>query len=393
MKPTPAILGVLGFLCFGLSAYGQCEPFFGDLVINEVMPANNSTAMDPAGEYDDWVEIFNASDDEINLEGYFLSDNNGNKTKFEFPNVTILSNSTLIIWCDNQIEQEGLHAPFSLSASGEEVGLYNTDTLSLDYMRYGPTPDDISKGRYPNAAGPFSTLIPTFDQANTNSVNPGLVLNEFQADNESTVQDQWGGFDDWIEVYNNSNQPIDMEGYFLSDKIGDPTLFEFPDTTLLAHEYMIIWCDQGLMEPGLHTFFKLGNSGDDILFSNADTLTIDYLRYALQIPDDSEGRFSNGIGSISCMIPTHSESNGEVDGLFEIVEKEPLTVWPNPATDAVWISNDSAEDVELSIFDIRGKMMIQTTLRMGNQQIDISALAPGMYLIISDEKQAKIMVE
>ena len=102
MKPTPAILGIFGFLCLGLSANGQtngtgqCEPFFGDLVINEVMPANNSTATDPAGEYDDWVEIYNGSDDDINLEGYFLSDNNGNKTKYVFPDVVITSNGTLI---------------------------------------------------------------------------------------------------------------------------------------------------------------------------------------------------------------------------------------------------------------------------------------------------------
>lgn len=47
MKPIPKILGIFGFLCLGLSAYGQCEPFFGDLVINEVIPDNKSTATDP----------------------------------------------------------------------------------------------------------------------------------------------------------------------------------------------------------------------------------------------------------------------------------------------------------------------------------------------------------
>ena len=119
-------------------------------------------------------------------------------------------------------------------------------------------PTTFSKGRYPNGVGPFSTLIPTFDQLNTNSVNTGLVLNEFQADNESTVQDQWGGFDDWIELYNNSNQPIDLEGYYLSDKIGDPTQYEFPDTTLLAHEYLIIWCGPRSNGAWFAYFFQIG---------------------------------------------------------------------------------------------------------------------------------------
>ena len=70
-------------------------------------------------------------------------------------------------------------------------------------------------------------------------------------------------------------------------------------------------------------------------------------------------------------------------------KRQPLEVWPNPASDAIWISNENPEDVELSIFDIRGKMMIQTKLRMGNQQIDLSGLSAGMYLLITDEKQAK----
>lgn len=393
MKPTPAILGLFVFLCLGHSSYGQCEPFFGDLVINEVMPANNSTAADPAGEYDDWVEIYNNSDEDINLEGYFLSDNHGNKTKYVFPDVVIEANSPLIIWCDNQIEQEGLHAPFNLSSAGEEVGLYNTDTLSLDYMRYGMTPDDISKGRYPNAAGPFKTMIPTFDSENTNSVDPGLVINEYQADNESTAQDQWGGFEDWVELYNNSNQPIDLEGYFLSDKISDPTQFVFPDTTIAPNEYVIIWCDQGLMEPGLHTFFKLGNSGDDILLSNADTLTIDYVRYGMQIPDDSEGRFSNGTGPIACMIPTHGASNGNVDGVFEIDEKLDLQVWPNPAKSEIWVRNEQAGIQELTIYNTQGKLVLQTQLNFGDQKIDVSNLAPGFYVLVSDSYQAKLMIE
>lgn len=393
MKPTSVILGIFGFLCFGLSAYGQCETFFGDLVINEVMAGNNNTATDPAGEYEDWVEIYNGTDEAINLEGHFLSDNNGNKTKYTFPDIDIEPNGFVIVWCDGEIEQEGLHAPFSLSASGEEVGLYNLDTISLDFVRYGSLPDDISVGRFPNGHGPFSVLIPTFNSLNTNSVNPGLVINEYQADNESTADDQWGEFADWIELYNNSNQPIDLTGYFLSDKIGDPTLFEFPDTTLLADEYIIIWCDQGLMEPGLHTFFKLGNSGDDILLSNADTLTIDYVRFGLQIPDDSEGRFSNGVGPMECMAPTWSESNGNVNGIFENNGLEPFEVWPNPADNLLWVRHTGSEKVDVQIFDIQGRRLKSQQIQNGDNRIDISGLQQGVYILRSAERMAKFVVK
>ncbi len=285
-----------------------------------------------------------------------------------------------------------MHAPFKLSGSGEEVGLYNADTTSLDYVRYGALPDDISIGRFPNGHGAFNILIPTFAEANTNSINTGLVINEYQASNESTAQDQWGGFEDWVELYNNSNQPIDLSGYFLSDKIGDPTQFQFPDTVLAGNAYLIIWCDQGLMEPGLHTFFKLGSGGDDILLSNADTLTVDYIRYAAQIPDDSEGRYGNGTGPISCLIPSFAESNGFPLGLVKSPKLAKLEIWPNPSTGIVNFTSEAEPNSEVQIFNYQGRLVFSTVLRGRSSGIDLSALGSGVYLVKSGDAVAKLIL-
>ncbi len=356
------------------------------------MPANSSTATDENGEYDDWVELYNATDQPINLNGYFLSDSHGNETKYVFPDIVIGANGYLIIWCDDQIDQGELHAPFRLSSSGEEVGLYNPDTTSVDYVRFGDTPGDISIGRYPNGSGPFNKLIPTFNSGNVNSVSPGLVINEYQATNESTAQDQWGEYADWVELYNNNSQPINLSGYFLSDKIGDPTQFQFPDTVLNPDSYLIIWCDQGLMEPGLHTFFKLGSDGDDILLSNSDTLTIDYVRYGPQIPDDSEGRYGNGTGSIACMIPTFGENNGTPTGVAEKTNRDILKVWPNPAVDRIWIKSPNLKNEVVRFYDINGRIVMQGLLKPGEQAFNIQSLNPGIYVVMTNLRSAKFVV-
>jgi hypothetical protein len=384
---------VLALVAAQSTVFAQCDPFFGDLVINEIMAANDQTASDPAGEFDDWIEIYNNSDEARDLTGYFVSDNHGNRTKFQFPDFVLEPYSHVIIWCDNQPEQEGFHATFNLSADGEEVGLYNTDTTSVDYLRYGPIPDDISIGRYPNGQGPFKVLIPTFNADNINSVQPGLVINEYQASNETTAQDQWGGYEDWVELYNNSNQPIDMSGYFLSDKVGSPTLFEFPDTIIQPDDYMIIWCDQGLMEPGLHTFFKLGADGDDLLLSNADTLTIDYVRFATQIPDDSEGRFGNGTGKIACLIPTFEFSNGQPVSVRNVEQKDPLEVWPNPAKNAFWIKPDIHERSVLRLYDLSGRLVKEAAISPGEQQIQVANLPTGLYLVKLGERHLKLTLQ
>lgn len=393
MKPLYNLLTLAIATTFlSSNAYSQCETFFGKLVINEFMPANNSTATDPNGDYDDWVEIYNGSDEPINMEGYFLSDNHGNRTKYVFPDVVIEPDGFLIVWCDSEIEQEGLHAPFGLSASGEELGLYNPDSVSMDYVRFGPTPDDITIGRYPSGHGPFTRLIPTFNSHNTNSVPVGLVINEYQAINETTAQDQWGGFEDWIEIYNNSTQPIDLTGYFLSDKIGDPTQFVFPDTIIQPDSYMIVWCDQGLMEPGLHTFFKLGSDGDDILLSDSDTLTVDYVRFGVQIPDDSEGRFDNGTGPFVCMIPTFSEYNGDSTPVNDIEDIAEFKLFPNPAGNYVQIELVDNRKQEIRIFGIDGKLIHSEIVYGGMTEISLTDFAPGLYIVRSENFSTKLVV-
>lgn len=393
MKSLSAhILLLTTLLLISVESFSQCEPFFGKLVINEFMASNNTTAADEFGEFDDWVEIYNGSDEPIDMEGYFLSDNHGNRTKFVFPSVTIDSDDVLIIWCDGQPEQGELHTAFGLSADGEELGLYNQDTTSVDYVRFGSQPTDITTGRFPNGRGPFNLLIPTYGGLNTNSVNPGLVINEYQAINETTADDQWGSFDDWIELYNNSDQPIDMTGYFISDKIGSPTLYQFPDTFIGPNEYLIIWCDQGLFEPGLHAIFGLGGDGDDIILSDADTLTIDYVRFGLQIPDDTEGRYPNGMGAFACMAPTWNESNGGVVGLFNVEKPEALNAWPNPARAQIFIDTQNQLGSVMCVYNAVGVLMEEINIQTETLEIDLSNYSPGFYIALSDRGRTKFIV-
>lgn len=391
MKTIAASFGIFLLSASAGNLFAQCETQFG-LVINEIMPANNQTAADEYGEYDDWVEIFNGTGQPINLGGYFLSDNHGDRTKFTFPDHEIQDGEYVIVWCDNQPEQGPWHAPFGLSASGEEIGLYDPDTISVDYQRFGPMPDDISRGRYPNGSGPFSMLIPTFNGPNVNSVVPGVVINEYQSANESTAQDQWGGFDDWIELYNNSGEPIDLGGYFLSDKIGDPTQFVFPDTILAPDDYIIVWCDQGLFEPGLHAIFKLGADGDDIILSNPDTNTVDYVRFGVITPDETEGRYPNGTGPFSCLLPTFSANNGSPDGVLDGDRFRPLALYPNPATSDVHVIIDDPAVASIGIYDMAGRLMEKRVARGPEHRLDVSFLSPGVYVVVAGSHRGKLVI-
>jgi len=122
------------------------------VVINEVMASNAITLADPQGEFDDWIELRNLADEEVDLTGRYLSDEPNNPRKWPFPAGTkIPANGYLIIWADEDgAATPGLHASFKLSAEGEEIFLTDTDAnynAILDSIAFGSQTPDRSYGR------------------------------------------------------------------------------------------------------------------------------------------------------------------------------------------------------------------------------------------------------
>jgi len=142
----------------------------GDIVINELLPRNNTTAQDQNGEYDDWVELYNLSAEERDISGFYLSDDRDDRRKWKFPEGTVIGgNSYLIIWCDKDTDQQGLHADFKLSAEGEEVLLSTPDGDLLNDVVYQAQSRELSYSRNPDGKGSFRWQTPTFDRSNSSS--------------------------------------------------------------------------------------------------------------------------------------------------------------------------------------------------------------------------------
>ena len=121
------------------------------LAINELMASNSDIIQDPQGEYDDWIEIHNFGRDAINIGGMYLTDNLSIPTKWRIPANTIPSGGYLLIWADNDTTDSGLHANFKLSSDGEEIGLFDSDGVTLiDSIIFTDQTTDISFGRYPD---------------------------------------------------------------------------------------------------------------------------------------------------------------------------------------------------------------------------------------------------
>ena len=147
---------------------------FADVVINELMAANQTTIADQDGEFDDWAEFYNNTSGTINLSGWYLSDNPQLLTKWQFPTGVFLNpGEFLTVWVDDDEPQAGLHTSFNLSADGELLMLVKPDLTIADQVVFGPQTPDISLARCPNGVGSFIKTAPTFGADNTSACTTG----------------------------------------------------------------------------------------------------------------------------------------------------------------------------------------------------------------------------
>lgn len=121
------------------------------LKINELAAANLSLITDEAGEYDDWIELYNFGDDTINLNGLYISDDSDNLQKFIITVDTLLAPQQFaLIWADNEPLQGALHTNFKLDGLGETIYISNTEGSILDSVAYPEIHTNITYGRLPD---------------------------------------------------------------------------------------------------------------------------------------------------------------------------------------------------------------------------------------------------
>jgi hypothetical protein len=145
----------------------------------------------------------------------------------------------------------------------------------------------------------------------TQSISSPLKINEILCANANTNYDpDFKEFSDWIELYNDSDKTINLEGYSLSDSKKNIQKWKFPSgTTIEPFGYLLVWADgknQNLQ--ALHTNFKLSGSGESVTLSNPGGLILDRIEYPYQ-----EGDISCAMenGQIVYLNPTPKRKNSK----------------------------------------------------------------------------------
>lgn len=230
------------------------------LVINEIMSAPETGS--------DWIELYNNTDQEIDLGGFRLQDDKGAAEEYVIPAGTKIAAKAILVF------EQGTSFEFGLSSGGDLVILLDKSDAEVNRVTVPGFGTDKGKsyGRTTDGGQEFKVFdIPTKGVSNTGTPpveeDPEksllkLFINE--------VQSAPAGDDmDFIEIYNAEDREINIGGFILMDDKGAAEQFVIPADTKIASKGLVVF-SQVSPGAGVGFTFGLGSKGDKVTFTEAD---------------------------------------------------------------------------------------------------------------------------
>ncbi|MBP3646202.1 MAG: lamin tail domain-containing protein [Clostridia bacterium] len=398
--------------------------YYDGLVISEVMAANNSAVPDENGEFSDWLELYNGSGHDIEMEGVMLT-NRTDRITFPFPKYTLRAGERVIVFASDSYQLDPslpFHGKFKISSAGDHIYLYDPEMYLIDELA---TPTLIADSSYilssvdEDGVRHYETTTfysPEYENSEegfvayrtANAIESGdLVINEVCPDPRLSIPDEDGEIVDWIELKNNTNETISLTGYYLSDKENKPMKWRFPDgASIPPGGYYLVYCsskDKMQLNGIPHTSFSLSAERESVVLSDDRGRLID--RVSIEnVPEDySYGRSDVGDWRLFQLTSPGQANNAAGQAQAEQIYRaynytgvlisevgasnDTIVLGPTGATtDYIELYNSSAETVYL-----QGYGLSDSLKRPRRWQFPENAyILPGEYKIIYLDAQPEL---
>lgn len=254
----------------------------------------------------DWIELYNATDSDIDLSGFHLQDDKGTDEEYIFPDGETLGAGEFLVLEEGTFE-------FGISGNGDQITVCDENYAIIDQVTVPAMEDGFTYARTTDGGdsweiieggtkgrsntGTPDEIVPDEPQVPGTSESP-VVINEVQG---ATID---GEQTDFIELYNPGDTDVEISGYRLQDDNGAEEEYVIPDGTVLgAGEIAVYYKDE--------TFtFGLSGSGDKVTVLDADGNEVDTVEYPEMEDGSSYARITDGADQWSITTtPTPGESN------------------------------------------------------------------------------------
>ena len=218
---------------------------------------------------------------------------------------------------------------------------------------------------------------------------PPVCINEVSAANNIYVSD-YIKRSDWVELYNTTNETIDLSTLRLS---GEPLNLPEKLTTLTPHGHLVVWCDQREPVSQPHVDLKLPDGGATLRLTDKDGTWEDVFTYAAHDGNSSVGRYPDGGNHIYVMNRPTIGTNNKFDSYTRLLytdtstgiecSEESVSPWSlTYAAERLTLAGPNADKALVEIFTSGGqKVMAQTVIvRSDFVYVDFLHLPSGIYI-------------
>ncbi len=242
-------------------------------------------------------------------------------------------------------------------------------------------------------------------QALADSAFTPVRINEVSAANDSYVSDYFKK-SDWLELYNTTSYPQDVEGMYLTDDYQDLHKSRISKgesnavTVIPPHGWLVVWCDKKEPVSGLHAAFKLSDDGGEVALTAADDSWTDRLSYPAHTSVETVGRYPDGGNSVYLMsLPTIGRQN-RLTSYSQFVTSEIVTgmsdirVASGSALTLRYVNGEllvhgDAQAVAVTVYAANGQQAAtaQVNLHDGDGYVPTRHLQPGFYIAKATDGQ------
>ena len=252
------------------------------------------------------------------------------------------------------------------------------NSITTQYYIYAEN-NNIGRFSPDRAEHEFYTLVASYP----NIAAGNITINELMAFNVSTVMDETGTYEDWIELYNNTSTALDLGGFYLTDDTSNLAKWQIPVNTVIpANGYQIIWTDEDQTDGPYHTNFKLSSTtGESVTLLNPTLSVIDQVFFGPQTADSAFARIPNGTGNFVVQGATFNVNNETPSSLTVNENPIELVAFPNPTSGQLNLRiSDLKNNEPIYIFNQYGQVVLEKEAFEENT-LDLSDLTSGIYLL------------
>ena len=227
-----------------------------------------------------------------------------------------------------------------------------------------------------------------------------VKINEICASNSIYINEYFEK-NDWIELYNTTNEEYDVAGMYISDNLNKPLKYQIPtdgivNTVINPNGYIVLWADKLTPINQLHTSFKIGAEGGEVVLTSADETWCDTLVYAAHNGDYSIGLYPDGgVNAYIMNKPTIASTN--VINSYSKLWDEPYI--PNAIADVeisrngglclsyndgyINVRSEGNDIIDIAVFSITGQSCLDKSIILSDNSeiISINSLPSGTYVV------------